>query len=412
MHAGYVGACAVTRVDSMSISRRQFSGRRFGGATPWTSTGHGLPGDCRGPRDRHAADRTARAVGRGRGPRAVPPRPHREGSEGAVELAGVHRVVRRSRVRAAAPHLCTLNPAICNWPATERSPRPRKLVTVPIAAAFFDLDKTVIAKASMVAFGRSFYDEGLISRRLVLRGLWGQLVYMHLGASEQKLARMRESVLALTKGWDQNRVRAIVREALEQVVEPIIYAEALELIQQHQAEGRPVFIVSASPEEIVQPLAEYLGVDGAIATQAEVDEEGRYTGGMRRYAYGPLKAEAMEELAATEGIDLSESYAYSDSVTDAPMLEVVGHPVAVNPDRALLKLARENDWEVRTFAHPVRLRDRMPVPPAGPAAAVGGLVAAGVAAGVVLWRRKAVLPPPPTLPTRLAASWRRRLPGR
>ena len=282
---------------------------------------------------------------------------------------------------------------------------------MPIAAAFFDLDKTVIAKASMVAFGRSFYDEGLISRRLVLRGLWGQLVYMHLGASEQKLARMRESVLALTKGWDQSRVRAIVREALEQVVEPIIYAEALELIQQHQAEGRPVYIVSASPEEIVEPLAEYLGVDGAIATQAEVDDEGRYTGGMHRYAYGPLKAEAMEALAAAEGIDLAESYAYSDSFTDAPMLEVVGHPVAVNPDRPLLKLAREREWEVRTFAHPVRLRDRMPVPPAGPAAAVGGLVAAGVAAGVVLWRRKTP-PPPPALPTRLAASWRRRLPGR
>jgi len=282
---------------------------------------------------------------------------------------------------------------------------------VPVAAAFFDLDKTVIAKASMVAFGRSFYDEGLISRRLVLRGLWGQLVYMHLGASEQKLARMRESVLALTKGWDQSRVRAIVREALEQVVEPIIYAEALELIQQHQAEGRPVYIVSASPEEIVEPLAEYLGVDGAIATQAEVDDEGRYTGGMHRYAYGPLKAEAMEALAVAEGIDLAESYAYSDSFTDAPMLEVVGHPVAVNPDRPLLKLAREREWEVRTFAHPVRLRDRMPVPPAGPAAAVGGLVAAGVAAGVVLWRRKTP-PPPPALPTRLAASWRRRLPGR
>jgi HAD superfamily hydrolase (TIGR01490 family) len=284
---------------------------------------------------------------------------------------------------------------------------------VPAGAAFFDLDKTVIAKASMVAFGRSFYDEGLISRRLVLRGLWGQLVYMHLGASEQKLARMRESVLALTRGWDQGRVKAIVREALEQVVEPIIYAEALELIQQHQAEGRPVYIISASPEEIVLPLADYLGVDGAIASQAEVDEEGRYTGEMRRYAYGPLKAEAMLELAATEGIDLAASFAYSDSYTDAPMLEVVGHPVAVNPDRPLLKLAREREWEVRTFAHPVRLRDRMPVPPAGPAAAVGGLVAAGVAAGVVLWRKKAAAPPPPpALPIRLATSWRRRLPGR
>ena len=283
---------------------------------------------------------------------------------------------------------------------------------MPSGAAFFDLDKTVIAKASMVAFGRSFYDEGLISRRLVLRGLWGQLVYMHLGASEQKLARMRESVLALTRGWDQTRVKAIVREALEQVVEPIIYAEALELIQQHQAEGRPVYIVSASPEEIVLPLADYLGVDGAIASQAEVDGEGRYTGEMRRYAYGPLKADAMRELAEAEGIDLAESYAYSDSYTDAPMLEVVGHPVAVNPDRPLARLARDKEWEVRTFAHPVRLRDRMPVPPAGPAAAVGGLVAAGVAAGVVLWRRKAVPPPPPRVSTRLATSWRRRLPGR
>jgi len=299
-----------------------------------------------------------------------------------------------------------------NTTATDRSPRARKLDAVPQAAAFFDLDKTVIAKASMVAFGRSFYDEGLISRRLVLRGLWGQLVYMHLGASEQKLARMRESVLALTKGWDQQRVRAIVREALEQVVEPIIYAEALELIQQHQAEGRPVYIVSASPEEIVAPLAEYIGVDGTIASQAEVDDEGRYTGGMHRYAYGPLKAEAMLELAEAEGLDLSASFAYSDSYTDAPMLEVVGHPVAVNPDRPLLKLAREREWEVRTFAHPVRLRDRMPVPPAGPTAAVGAL-AAGVAAGLVLWRRKvAPPPPPPALPTRLATSWRRRLPGR
>jgi HAD superfamily hydrolase (TIGR01490 family) len=236
---------------------------------------------------------------------------------------------------------------------------------------------------------------------------------MHLGASEQKLARMRESVLALTRGWDQGRVKAIVREALEQVVEPIIYAEALELIQQHQAEGRPVYIISASPEEIVLPLADYLGVDGAIASQAEVDEEGRYTGEMRRYAYGPLKADAMRELAEAEGIDLADSYAYSDSYTDAPMLEVVGHPVAVNPDRPLARLAREREWEVRTFAHPVRLRDRMPVPPAGPAAAVGGLVAAGVAAGVVMWRRKTALPPPPpAMPTRLAASWRRRLPGR
>ena len=263
-------------------------------------------------------------------------------------------------------------------------------------AAFFDLDKTVIAKASMVAFGRPFLAEGLISRRTVLRGLYGQLVYMHLGASEEKLVRMRESVLSLTKGWDQARIRAIVRETLEEVVEPIIYAEALELIEEHKAAGRRVFIVSASPEEIVVPLAEFLGVDEAIASRARVDEEGRYTGEMERYAYGPFKADVMREIAAAEGIDLAASYAYSDSYTDAPMLEVVGHPVAVNPDRVLLKLARERDWEVRTFAHPVRLRDRMPVPDRNQALAGVGAVAIG--AGLAVWwrvlRRR---PPPPSM---------------
>src|SRR2546421_886755 len=128
-------------------------------------------------------------------------------------------------------------------------------------AAFFDLDKTVIAQASMVAFGRRFYHEGLISRATIVRGLYAQLIYLHLGASEQKLARMRESVLALTRGWERDRVRGIVAETLESVVEPIIYQEALDLIDEHRASGRRVFIVSASPEEIVAPMARYLGVD-------------------------------------------------------------------------------------------------------------------------------------------------------
>jgi HAD superfamily hydrolase (TIGR01490 family) len=280
------------------------------------------------------------------------------------------------------------------------------------AAAFFDLDKTVIAKASMVAFGRPLYKEGLIARRTLARGLYGQLVYMHLGASEEKLARIRESLLTLTKGWDQTRVREIVRETLEDVVEPIIYAEALELIESHKAAGHKVFIVSASPEEIVLPLAEYLGVDEAIASRAKVDEEGKYTGEMERYAYGPLKAEVMREVAAAEGIDLAASFAYSDSYTDAPMLEVVGHPVAVNPDRVLRKLAEEKGWEVQTFVHPVRLRDRMPVPDRNQALAGAG--AAAVGAGLAVWWRLARRRPP--VPpsnwervTRPAASVRRRL---
>jgi len=278
-------------------------------------------------------------------------------------------------------------------------------------AAFFDLDKTVIDRASMVAFGHPFYREGLISRRTVARALWGQLVYLHLGASEQKLARMRESVLALTKGWDSTRVRGIVADTLGSVIDPIIYQEALDLIEEHRAAGRRVFIVSASPVEIVGPLAGHLGVDRAIASVAAVDAEGRYTGEMDVYAYGPFKAELIEQVAAKEDIDLSASYAYSDSYTDLPMLEAVGHPVVVNPDRPLLKAARERGWEVRSFTRPVRLRDRMPVPKTPRSAALTGvMVAAGAATGV-WWRLRSRPPanPPAILPAiRPAASWRRR----
>src|SRR6202011_1488042 len=125
---------------------------------------------------------------------------------------------------------------------------------------------------------------------------------------------------------------------------------------------RVTIIVSASPEEIVTPLAGYLGVDRSIASRARVDDEGRYTGEMAYDAFGPAKAEAMRGLAAQLGIDLSKSYAYSDSATDLPMLEGVGHPVAVNPDRELARAAQERGWEVLHFVRPVRLRDRVPVP--------------------------------------------------
>jgi len=249
-----------------------------------------------------------------------------------------------------------------------------------VEAAFFDLDKTVIAKASVVAFGSSLYREGLISRRTILRGMWGQLVYLHLGADEARIARMRESVLALTKGWERHRVREIVEEALESVVAPIVYAEALELVRAHRQAGRLIVIVSASPEEIVVPLADYLGVDEAIASQPEVDGDGRYTGTMAFDAFGPAKVAAMHALARDRGIDLGASYAYSDSATDVPMLEVVGHPVAVNPDRELARVAAERGWEVRTFARPVQVR-----PVAGRAAPIVAVGGTAVLLAVAAW---------------------------
>jgi HAD superfamily hydrolase (TIGR01490 family) len=176
---------------------------------------------------------------------------------------------------------------------------------VGMEAAFFDLDKTVIDRASIAAFGRPFMKGGLINRRVVARAALSQLIYLYFGADEERLVRVRESMLAMTKGWDRDQVRQIVRETLLETIEPIMYAEALELMELHRAAGHRVYLVSASPEEIVLPLTDMLGVDGAICSRGEVDDEGRYTGRMAFYAYGPEKATAMRELAARTGIDLS-----------------------------------------------------------------------------------------------------------
>jgi HAD superfamily hydrolase (TIGR01490 family) len=279
-----------------------------------------------------------------------------------------------------------------------------------VEAAFFDLDKTVIARASMVAFGAPFQRAGLLSRRVLLRALWGQLVYMWLGASEKKLIKTRDAALKLTRGWEQHKVRTIVREAIDEVIEPIVFEEALELMRMHQREGRLVAIVSASPIEVVQPLADHLGADLAIATEAKIDEHGRYSGELVRYAYGPAKADAVRELAAERDIDLAASYAYSDSVTDLPMMELVGHPVAVNPDRPLLRVATEREWEVVRFVKPVRLRDRVPMPSATQTAAGGGIGVLVTAAVIVWWRLRREPPAPASRLRRIrlrAASWPR-----
>lgn len=271
-------------------------------------------------------------------------------------------------------------------------------------AAFFDLDKTVIARASMVAFAPSLQRAGLLSRRMLVRALAGQLIYMHFGADERRLAKVRSTALALTRGWEQAKVAAIVRATLEEVIEPIVYAEALELIRTHRQAGRLVIIVSASPEEIVAPLADYLGADHAIATKARLDARGRYSGELDHYAYGPGKETAMRTLAEEWGIDLAASHAYSDSASDVPMLACVGNPVAVNPDRALLQVARQRGWDVMQFVQPVRVRLR----PAGPRRATITTVAGGatlVIVGFVLWWFRRVPEAPTTLFRRRGASW-------
>jgi HAD superfamily hydrolase (TIGR01490 family) len=256
-------------------------------------------------------------------------------------------------------------------------------------AAFFDLDKTIIAKSSVLAFGKPFYREGLLSKRAIVKSMYAQIVYMLVGADESKMEEVREAMLALTRGWQQDHVAQIVAETLDEVISPIVFAEALELFEEHHRSGRRVVIVSSSPEEVVKPLGTFLGVDEVIATRARIDDDGAYTGELEFYAYGPHKAEALEEYAATHGVDLADSYAYSDSITDVPMLAAVGHPVAVNPDKDLEHEATARGWEIRKFARPVRLRDRVPVPPKGPTIAVGTAVAvAGAAVGGYAWWRR------------------------
>ena len=255
----------------------------------------------------------------------------------------------------------------------------------PTAAAFYDLDKTIIAKSSALAFGRPLYQAGFLNRRSLLKAGIAQISYMTFGADHAQMERAREEMLEMTRGWDKVAVEDLVREIVDEVVSPLVYAEALALIDEHRRVGRKVVIISSSPEEIVKPLARYLGVDHVIATRAKIDAEGRYTGAMEFYAYAEGKAEAILELAAAEGLALPDSFAYSDSVTDLPMLETVGHPVVVNPDKELAQIAAERDWQTMDFDRPVTMRTRLATLPK-PVPLISGAALAGVVAGaVVLW---------------------------
>jgi HAD superfamily hydrolase (TIGR01490 family) len=222
------------------------------------------------------------------------------------------------------------------------------------SAAFFDLDKTILAKSSSLAFARPFYKGGLLGRSDVLKSAYAQFSYVASGADHDQLEYMRRYMSDLVSGWDVEQVRSIVSETLDEIIDPMVYEEAVDLIEEHREAGREVIIISSSGTEIVEPIGERLGVDRALGTQVEI-VDGKYTGEILFYAYGEGKAEAMRALAEEHGYDLAESYAYTDSATDLPMLEAVGHPVCVNPDAPLRAIARERDWPVVDFARPVAM---------------------------------------------------------
>jgi HAD superfamily hydrolase (TIGR01490 family) len=248
-------------------------------------------------------------------------------------------------------------------------------------AAFFDLDKTIIAGSSTLAFGRPLYRAGFVHRRTLLRLGIAQISYMLFGADEDSLERARDEMLDLVSGWHQAEIDAMVQETLDEVIEPLVFAEALFLIDEHKRAGRRVYVVSASPEEFVTPIARMVGIDLVIATRIRTDALGRYVPELERYVMGPGKVQAMLDVAEADDIDLSKSFAYTDSFTDMPMLEAVGNPIAVNPDKELRDEAEERDWPILEFQRPVSVGPRVPAPP--PKVWIGVAVGMAVAAGIV-----------------------------
>jgi HAD superfamily hydrolase (TIGR01490 family) len=257
-------------------------------------------------------------------------------------------------------------------------------------AAIFDLDKTIIAKSRTFAFGKPLFRQGLINRRAVLKSSYAQFVYLLAGADDDQMERMRAHITALCAGWEVDQVKSIVEETLHDIVDPLIYKEATELIAEHRAKGHDIVVVSASGQELVELIGQLLGATHAVGTRAKV-RDGRYTGEIEFYCAGKNKAAVAHELAAQQGYRLPSCYAYSDSVADLPLLEAVGHPTAVNPDRALRREAAHRGWPVLSFVEPTSLRSRIPTPSGAAvvAASVGlGALAATGAAWYGLRRRR------------------------
>ncbi|HMI81269.1 MAG TPA: HAD-IB family hydrolase [Solirubrobacterales bacterium] len=255
---------------------------------------------------------------------------------------------------------------------------------LPRAAAFFDLDKTLMAGSSGMQFARIAAKQGIVGRRLLASWGFEHLRYRLRGTTDSRTAEVLKVARELITGVSARTIERMGPEVMAAIL-PRVFPQMLEEVYAHQDAGRPTFIVSAAGNDVVGLLAHVLGMEGGIGTRYEVDGDGNFTGRLDGpFVYGPGKVEAMEEFAAAHGIELAESYAYSDSLSDLPMLRAVGNPVAVNPDPPLAAIAREESWQVLRFE---RLGRRL-------VALVVTLLAtmAGVGARRVAARRR--VPPP------------------
>ncbi|MEU7920559.1 HAD family hydrolase [Micromonospora zamorensis] len=267
------------------------------------------------------------------------------------------------------------------WAETDLAP-----ATAPdsTAAAFFDVDNTMMQGASIYWFARGLASRNYVTTSDLARFAWQQLRFRLLArehAGDMSLAK--EAALAFVQGWRVDEVERLAEEIFDEMMAPRIWAGTHQLARGHLGAGQRVWLVSAAPVEIGRVIAARLGLTGAIGTVAEI-ADGAYTGRLvGDLMHGPAKAEAVTQLAAVEGLDLTRCAAYSDSANDLPLLRAVGRAVAVNPDGSLLRQARQHGWEVRDFR-----TGRRAVKIAVPSTAAAGLVAGAVTAGLALQRRR------------------------
>ena len=258
---------------------------------------------------------------------------------------------------------------------------------MPRAAAFFDLDKTLIEGSSAIHFARASYRAGVMTRTQLARDLWANVKFRLEGTTDEMAEMLRQRVLDAVAGRRVVELQRMAPTALAGIL-PRVYPEMLKEAWAHQDAGRPVYIVTAASQEMAEMMAHVLIFDGGVGMRSEIDGD-HYTGRPGGpFTYREGKAEAIREMAAREGIDLDASYAYSDSESDLPMLRLVGNPVAVNPDAELRRVARAEGWRILTFD---RLRRRVRLVAA--AAAVAGLgLTGGYLAGELRERSRRRLP--------------------
>ncbi|MFU8875551.1 HAD family hydrolase [Micromonospora sp. SL4-19] len=254
----------------------------------------------------------------------------------------------------------------------------------PTAAALFDVDNTMMQGASIYWFARGLAARNYFTTGDLVRFAWQQAKFRLLATEHAgDMSQAKEAALAFIHGWRVEDVERLTEEIFDELMAPRIWAGTRNLAQRHLDAGQRVWLVSAALVEIGRVIAARLGLTGAIGTVAEV-VDGAYTGRLvGDLMHGRAKAGAVTHLAAVEGLDLSRCAAYSDSANDLPMLSTVGHPVAVNPDPALLRQARERGWDVRDFR-----TGRRAVKIAVPSTAAVGLLAGAVTAGLALHRRR------------------------